>query len=240
MSNKFEWKTEEEAGWEEEIAVPETRPSRSIPWKLLGLLLIGTLVLVGGVRWQLNQQVRTVTRTVEQDVQAAHLFLQRVAAQQDVELLKSLLSGRDPEWVEAQKTLVAEGWFGSPPLWGGTAVPLTATDPLTITLSPDLFSAEVQSENAYHVLNAEGITETVTLRQTAVYRRGDDRWLYAPPEETFWGETAVYRGDAISVRYPARDEEIATRLAEDLDALVYNDLCRDHTLYRPISETNCF
>lgn len=220
MSNEFEWKTEEDAGWEEEIAVPVTRPSRSFPWKIAGLLLLGLLVIWGGARWQVNRQVNSVTSSVEQDVQTAHRFLQRVAAQQDVELVKSLISGRDPEWSAAQKTLVTEGWFGNPPLLAWTAVPLAAGDPLTVTLSPDLSAAEVQSERSFHLLNPQGITETVTLRQTAVYRKGSDRWLFAPPEDEFWGETAVYEGEYVTAVYPVRDEEVVLRLAEDLDTLV--------------------
>jgi hypothetical protein len=220
MSNEFDWKTEEESGWEEEIATQALRPSPSFPWKPLGLFLLIALLLAAGVRWQINRQVSAVTANVESNVRAAHLFLHRVAGQQDVDLLKSLLSGRDVAWVQAQKTLVAEGWFSSPPLLGWTAVPLTASDPLTVTLSSDLFSAEVQSEQSYQLLNLQGITETVTLRQTAVYRQGKTRWLYAPPDDEFWGETAAYMGDHIIVRYPARDEKIATRLAKDLDELV--------------------
>ncbi|MCL4267424.1 MAG: hypothetical protein KJ069_29875 [Anaerolineae bacterium] len=226
MSNEFEWKTEEEAGWEEEIAVPETRPSRYYPWKPIGVFLLIAVLLAGGVRWQINRQVSAVTADVESEVRAAHLFLQRVAGQQDVDLLKSLLSGRDVNWVETQKTLVAEGWFGNPPLMGGTAVPLTASDPLTVTLSPDLFTAEVQSEQSYQLLNPQGMTETVTLRQTAVYRQGEERWLYAPPDDEFWGRMVFHSGEYISVLYPERDEAVVQQLAQDLDELV-QAVCRE-------------
>ncbi len=228
MSNEFEWKTEEEAGWEEEIATTVKRPSPSFPWKPFGLFLLIAILLAAGVRWQINRQVSAVTANVENNVRAAHLFLHRVAGQQDVDLLKSLLSGRDGAWVEAQKTLVAEGWFSNPPLLGWTAVPLTASDPLTVTLSPDLFAAEVQSEQSYQLLNLQGITETVTLRQTAVYRQGETRWLYAPPDDEFWGETAAYEGNYVTAVYPVRDEEIVIRLAQDIDALV-GTICTEIT-----------
>lgn len=234
MSNEFEWKTEEEAGWEDEIVVPETRPSRPFPWKLLALLLVVALVVVGGARWQLNRQVSAATANVENEVRAAHRFLQQVAARQDEDLFRSLLSGRDMAWTEVQKTLVAEGWFGNPPLLGWTAVPpaadaaqaVTPTVPLTITLSPDFFTAEVQSEQSYHLRNPQGMTETVTLRQTAVYRKGDTRWLYAPPDEEFWGGMVFHSGEHISVLYPERDETIVQQLAQDLDDLV-QAVCRE-------------
>lgn len=234
MSNEFEWKTEEEAGWEEEIAVPETRPSRPFPWKLLALVLVVALVVVGGARWQLNRQVSAATANVENEVRAAHRFLHQVAGRQDEDLFRSLLSGRDMAWTEVQKTLVAEGWFGNPPLLGWTAVPpatdagqtVTATVPLTITLSPDFFTAEVQSEQDYQLLNPQGMTETVTLRQTAVYRKGESRWLYAPPDDEFWGRMVFHSGAYISVLYPERDEAIVQQLAQDLDDLA-QAVCRE-------------
>ncbi|HUM70777.1 MAG TPA: hypothetical protein PLK31_18260 [Chloroflexota bacterium] len=226
MSNEFEWKTEEEAGWEEEIAVPETRPSRSFPWKVVGLVLVVLVVILGGARWQINRQVSAVTVELENDVRTAHLFLQQVTGRQDEELLNSLLSGRDIEWLRVQKSLVAQGWFSNPPLLGATAVPMTATSPLTVTLSPDLFSAEVQSDHTYHLLHPQGMTETVTLRQTAVYRQGETRWLYAPPGEEFWGRMVFHSGERLSVLYPARDEAVALRLAQDLDDLVLA-VCRE-------------
>lgn len=220
MSNEFEWKTEEEAGWEDEIVVPATRPSRSLPWKPFAIFLLIAILLAGGVRWQINRQVSAAAANIENEVRATHRFLQQVAQRQDEDLFRSLLSGRDPAWTEVQHSLFAEGWFASPPLLGGTAVPLSDTFPMTVTLSPDFFSAEVQSEQSYHLLNAQNVTETVALRQTAVYRKGESRWLYAPPDDEFWGHMVFHSDQHVSVLYPARDETVAVRLAQDLDDLV--------------------
>jgi hypothetical protein len=70
----------------------------------------------------------------------------------------------------------------------------------------------------YELTVGNGLTETVTLEQTAVYRQGPDRWLLAPPDDAFWGETAITAHRYLTVSYPARDAALAEPLARDLDA----------------------
>jgi hypothetical protein len=229
MPDNFEWKTEEEGQWEEELAPGTTPPSRRrLPWRnmFIVLLLLGGISAV--IRSQISQQVTAATTDVKAEVIAAHNFLQHTAAQQDVDLLKGIISGHEPAWAEAQKELVAEGWFAAPPFLGWTAVspPIATTENVTITLSPDLRAAELQITNTYQAVNSEGVTETVKLLQTAVYRQGSDRWLLAPPAAAFWGDQLTQRGNYITLTYPQRDETIAQELLPALDALV-DPICHD-------------
>lgn len=223
MSDYFEWKTEEEGRWEEDMHRPHVpRAPRRPPWRVLLGVLVGLVAVLFLARWQVSQQVSATTASIKADVIAAHSLVQRAAHQRDVDLLKSLISGRDHAWTKTQEDLVVGGHFGNPPFLGWTAVlpPPTATENITITLSADLRSAELQAINTYEAVNAAGVTETVGLRYTAVYRQGSDRWLYAPPEADFWGEMALQEGTYVTVIYPERDEALATRLGQDLDDLV--------------------
>lgn len=221
MSDYFEWKTEEDGPWEEDMRRSGApRSPRRPPWRVLLLVLGGLVVVMFLARWHVSQQVSTTTATIETDITAAHALVQRAAHQQDIDLLKLLISGRDHAWTKTQEDLVAGGHFGNPPFLGWTLPPPTAAENITITLSPDLRSAELQAVNTYEAVNAAGITETVGLRYTAVYRQGSDRWLYAPPEADFWGPMALQEGTYVTVIYPERDKAVATRLGQDLDDLV--------------------
>ncbi|MCA9943701.1 MAG: PD40 domain-containing protein, partial [Anaerolineales bacterium] len=77
----------------------------------------------------------------------------------------------------------------------------------------------------------EGV-QPVTLQQTAVYRRGDTRWLLAPPLEEFWGEWQTKRIDNFTYAYPLRDEKILSQLTNDLHDLL-DEICP------ALPEVNC-
>ena len=79
-------------------------------------------------------------------------------------------------------------------------------------------AAELTWVAGYVVTDSAGITQTVSLTQTAVYRRGRNNWLLAPPEPAFWQGSDEFRGDYLEAIYPGRDEAIAMRLARGLDA----------------------
>lgn len=223
----FDWKTEEENHWESELTAPMPPRRRRWPWRALLATLVTVAVLLLFAHRQINQQLAATTADVQAEVIAAHNFLMRTAGQRDVELLKSLVSGRNTQWWAAQQQLVEDGWFANPPLLGWTAVAadLAAAENITVTLAPDLNTAELQAIYTYQALNGRGVTETVRLQQTAVYRRGADRWLLAPPEADFWGDWELEKGQYVTLIYPARDRPVAARLGPALDQLV-DDICR--------------
>lgn len=222
-SKNFDWYSDEDHHWPAEPP-PLLPPRRRLPgwsYALVGLLILAAL---GWLLWQqANRRVQEATALVEADVRAAHSLLLTADTRDDRELLRAMLSGRDPTWVEAQESLADTDLllerqpFGL--YWQATAAEMVSATG-QITVSSDFNSAEFQYPLVYTQTTASGDTVTVTLQQTAVYRRGDSRWLFAPPEATFWGDWFTSRGGRLTLIYPERDDDWASRLAVDLDALI--------------------
>lgn len=215
----FEWQTDEEYEWEETPSPPESpRPRRRWPWVLLlVVILAGTAVFL--IYRQLNQRIDTATEETEAELLASYDVWQRAVQNQDENLFNSLLSGREPEWVAAQRSLLQTGMVFDRSGFGLEWVPgVGETAVLSQTFSLDFTSVELTTLQDYtwHIDN--GVTQTVQLARTDVYRLGTDRWLYAPPEPEFWGETQTLAGQLLTATYPARDAAIVQRLAADLEA----------------------
>jgi hypothetical protein len=215
----FDWQTEETTPWDEPpVAVPERgqRPLRR--WLFLAAGLLG-LLLLGTVAWAWQQRVVTVTAQVDSDVLASHALVREAASQQDGELLISVLSGRDERWASDVAQSAAEGYLLQRPALGLTwHFSVTAPATPTITTAPDFRAAEVMWGENYVIDVGNGLTETVTLNHTAVYRLGGNRWLLTPPDAAFWGEEGVVSGQYLALAYPARDAALVERLLLDLDA----------------------
>jgi hypothetical protein len=138
--------------------------------------------------------------------------------EQDVELFRSLLSGRDAGWAELQLEQIANGRLFDRNGLGLKAE--TDISNLQTEISPDLQAAELKFDQSYALQNARGITQTVQLQQTAVYRRGNHQWLYAPPTEEYWGGWQTWNGRHLAIAYRQRDEDIVEQLAFDFEALI--------------------
>lgn len=222
----FEWQTEEERDWNgvAETAVPSSS-NRRVWWLLgaaiLALLLVGGFYLLGRA---VTEQVVVATDSVAADLLTSHELVQDAAMAQDTELFVSLLSGRDMDWAAAQEQLVTEGVYLSRPLLGLTWQPVTQTAVISHTLNPTLNAAELVTAPEYSYAVGGGLTATVPLELTAVYRLGPERWLLAPPEPEFWGETGQWEGYFLTTTYPERDEALVRRLHRDLDA-AWAQLC---------------
>jgi hypothetical protein len=227
MDNNFDWQTEEDVDWDD---LPDTTPDqaeqlrrRTWPRRFWWLLLIGGLLLAGG--WLALQQVAARVAEVEAEVTAdllaSHELLLRAAADQDEDVVLSLLSGRDTGWTQGQLEVVTAGlWLERLSL--GLTYLETPDDGITVTLSSDLFTADM----VYDVVYQTDTAESITLQRTAVYRRGTDRWLYAPPDGDYWGGWEEAEFPRLTLEYPVREAEIAQRLGADLSQAVA-DLCRE-------------
>lgn len=220
MAN-FDWQTEEDdAIWEEPKAErPSTPPpSRRRWWVVLALVLVA--VVAGAVVYrQIRQQADTVLTAVETDILSTHDLVVSAAAERDADLLRALLSGRDMQWVRVQETLAIDGLLlDRAPL--GMTLQADSQTVVDTEIAPDLESAELTYQQSFAVTDADGVTETVTLAGTAVYRRGSQRWLLAPPEDDFWGEWDTIASTRLMLVFPARDEPIARQLFPELDDLL--------------------
>ncbi len=216
----FEWQTEEDYDWDEELETPEPpNPARRRwPWLVLvGVVLVGTAVFI--LYRQLNQRIEVATDDVATDLAASYAVVQQAAQNRDKNLFSTLLSGRDPDWALAQENNLTAGLLFDRPGFNLEWQPgLAETAVLSQTLSPDLTAAELTTLQSYSLDIGNGLTQTVQLERADVYRLGENRWLYAPPEQAFWGVRRRLEGQLLSVRYPARDEEIVQRLSADLEA----------------------
>jgi hypothetical protein len=217
----FDWQTDEENQWKEkDTAVepePQARPrSRLRRWLAVGVVLFLALGVGSLLYWQLKVRVDQGAKRVEEDVLATYTLIRSIAEEQDRELFVSVLSGRDPNWTSIQKDLMDKGVLFDRSPFGfqsDGAEPTIAS----VELSPDLMEATVLSEEGYTLDVGNGVTESVRLQHTTVFRLGGQRWLLAPAENEFWGDWAVYEGAWLRLTYPERDAEIGERLAFDLD-----------------------
>jgi len=234
--SQFDWHTEDDAYWREPPPPPK-RPDqepRRRPWPIIFFIVLALLVAGGVVYRQVKLQVESATSTVQADVLSTHNLVQTAVNRRDLELFRSQLSGRDPDWTSAEEAVMGSGLMAGRDFWGWRLPdPLPdqnltpndlATAFATLKLSPDLNEAELQYPQSYVLTPSPGITEVITLTQTAVYRRGSQRWLLSPPDEAFWGGWVTNEGDTLKLIYPERDAVVAERLAADLEALLH-EIC---------------
>ena len=235
MSGNFDWQTEEDdrraqTNWDEPTEPQRPPPTRRpLPWRLIAVVTVLVAAVGGIIWWRIDRQIDDTLQAFRTDVIASHNLIQRAAADGDEEIFRSALSGRVPAWTAGELDVFNAGLFadrapfGLTPAEGSLPVILDPPDEeaaagesvADIAFSPDLNEAIVTVNQPFR---QEGTTETIVLQQTAVFRRGDSRWLLAPPLPEFWGDWITTEGDYLSLIYPTRDEAVAARLAGDLDA----------------------
>ena len=219
----LDWQTQEEISWDDPPPLAEEpielEPKRR--WWLYVVLavLVGAATAAFVVIRDLNRRVDNAEAEARLAVISSHTVIQQAALEQDSELFVGFLSGRDAGWSRAQEEAVREGAYLDRAGLGLHRLRETGSvnETAVVTFSPDLTSAEMTVIQTYGVDIGNGLTETVLLQQTAVYRLGPNRWLLAPPEPQFWGEMHTSDGRYLTTRYPERDAEIGRRLASDLD-----------------------
>ena len=224
MPEQFDWRTDDEVWVDEPVSEPEpvTAVSRRAPWLAVVVILAFLSVAAFVVYRQLNQRIEATHKAIEAEILLTHALVQRANWQQDDELLRSILSGRELDWTDLQLDLVKEGHLFDRAGLGLQAQ--TAVANHQVTVAPDLQAAELLFEQEHAFQNGDGVTETVNLQHTAVFRLGQ-KWLYAPPTEEFWGSWQTRDGRYLSIAYRQRDEEIVSQLAFDFEALIA-EVCR--------------
>lgn len=228
MSGNFDWQTEDDGRWED--VQPEANPPRGKRRRwLLGLLLL-LVVASAAIYYQVDRRIDATVAAIEQDVVSSVNLIRRAAAERDAELLLSMLSGRDMTWAYQQRDLLDHDLLRNRAPFGLTAVdhaPIAFDreddqSPVAITLSPELDTAVVTVDQPYTTIQPDGQPATVTLRETAVYRRGTNRWLLTDPDDEFWGNwvSDLDSGEPVDVIYRTRDEALVQRLRKDLIPIV--------------------
>ena len=221
MSN-FEWQTEDDYDWDEPDQKP-TPPSSS-RFGQIGIVVL-ILALLGGLGWALNSRLRetveTATEETEADVSASFRLLHESASSRDIEVFNALLSGLDPEWTIGYQLMVGDNGILDRSVFGWD-LSSSAPEISEVFLSPSLRAAEITATVEYAIPIGNGLHETVQIAQPAVFREGTTRWLYAPPEEGYWGERATQIGNYLTVTYPTRDEELILALQSDLEVAISN------------------
>lgn len=235
MPTNFDWQTEEDErrpknNWDEPAESAPGKPARrKLPWRLI--IIVSVLVLtIGGITWwQIDRQIEQTLQALRTDVVASHNLVQHAIVDHDDEVFRSALSGKDPSWTANQMDLFQAGLIVDRSPLG--LVPEEGTLPAilrieneeiavgeqsaSIEFSADLNEAIVTTDQPYRV---EESKDVVVLQQTAIFRRGDSRWLLAPPTAEFWGKTKTTEREHLTVIYPARDEDIIEMLTADIDA----------------------
>lgn len=164
----------------------------------------------------LNEQADTREAEIRTDLETSFTLWYQAAANNDVEVLNTILSGSDLRWSGKQQALVEQGFLWTRPFAGWQLQPLTDPTSFEMQLSPTLYEAELRIDQTYR-LNP---TQTITLQQVTVFRQGRNRWLYAPPRDVFWGDEQQASGDYLTTFYPARDEAEAVALHKFVDEYV--------------------
>ena len=172
---------------------------------------------------QVDRRVEESPTAMRADIISSHNLLQIADAEQDEELSYSVLSGSSSSWTVAQKKLFDAGLLHDRAPLGLSAlelsdpVPVEEGDTLSVNFTSDLREAEVIAKKPFNIEIGHGLSETVYLQETTIYRQGRERWLLAPPQEKFWGEQTFLRGSRLSLTTPDRDAELAGRLRTDLE-----------------------
>jgi hypothetical protein len=223
MPPGYEWRSEEDKGWglssdpkDESLA---TRPGEIIrrwPRVLLAVTIIVAMAAAAGR--VVSGVLDRATEAAEQEVLNSHQLVMQAFMDRDTEVLASVLSGRDQGWSEVQYELVDRDLALAFAPWQLPWQHSPATMAPELELSADLLQAVALVELAYQLPAGGGSSTTVLFRRTLVYRRSADRWLLAPPLTDFWGQEQVLEGRYISVVYPERDGDLASRLAADLES----------------------
>lgn len=225
MPEDFEWQAGEER---DSLFLPSRPPGVARRRRFLSLFTVALAVCLAAILlWQwAQQQVEDATVEAKEAVLASHDLALTAAREGDQELFASLLSPGDPDWASAQETLLEQELLFGGALRVFAWRPLgQAPDPVRVALNPELEQAEVKTQRAYAVQTSSGVTETVFLTQTLFYRRQDSRWLLSPLPADAWGGRNRFARDYVTVNAPARDQAIARRLADELDALLAQ-MCR--------------
>ena len=149
----FDWQTEEDRDSEQAdqwLPEPRLRPGRRRLWILLPLALVVAAIIIAGR--QVNERIEDATALVREDILSSHALARQAVAQQDEELLVSILSGHGGRWRDVQQERLRIGLLfedASRPL---EFIPLPGpAQNVDVLLNPELSEAVVQEVQPFTV-----------------------------------------------------------------------------------------
>lgn len=226
MTN-FDWRTDEEQGWDRPRAAEPDKSANESRWRAVGrrarngwrgvlavVFVLAAVTTVGARAVALR--VQAAEDAVREEVRAAHYLAYDAARNGDEELYTSVLGG-DRAWQQAQETTFEHNAvFGRSVLglkWQVDLEPLTEFE-----LSPDLQQALVTSTVTYEGYTGGDGTQPVMLQHVWRYENDGTQWRLMPHEEGFWQGWVTANGENVQTVMPRRDEALADRLNEDIGA----------------------
>ena len=220
--------------------MPPSAPRGGRVWVrlLTALLLVGMLTTAV---WLFYRQAQTRIEQAEAIIQAeimtSHNLLLEASAAGDAELLANLLSGRDLAWTDSQLDLLQQNMLFARPQWNLLPAEVQPAMTPTITLNAELDSAVLTTAVVYANPNASTAeNDLLTYQHQLIYRRGDNRWLLAPPlRDAAERAPNRYSGTHVFATFPVEDHEMAARIAQDLDTTIAK-LCGGFDMYCPEGE----
>jgi hypothetical protein len=102
----FEWRKDEDEGWEEQVPVLVVVARPSPPYRLYFTISVIILLVGGLILWQLNRRAQATALSLEAQVFSSLKVVQQAARRQDRELFEAVLSSRDSVWANAQQALL--------------------------------------------------------------------------------------------------------------------------------------
>lgn len=226
MTN-FDWRTDEEQGWERPQEVDSHPPADEGAWRavrlrarsswrvILGFVFFLAATTTVGVR-AVALRVQAAEDAAREEVRAAHALVYDAARNGDEELFMTMLGGDRP-WRQAQESAFAQdAVIGRSTMgleWQHDVEPATE-----ISLSPDLQQALVTGTVAYEGYTGGDDLQLVRLQHVWRYENDGTQWRLAPHEESFWQGWATAQNNNLQTVVPRRDKALGQRLNEDIGA----------------------
>ncbi len=237
----LKWQTEDDS-WEEPLPPPAPRGGRVWVRLLAALLLVGLLTTAVWLFYrQAQASIAQAEAIIQADIMTSHNLLIEASAAGDTELLANLLSGRDLAWTDSQLDLLQQNMLFARPQWDLIPAEVQPGMTPTITLNAELDAAVLTTAVAYfnpdsHPNANTADNDLLIYQHQLIYRRGDNRWLLAPPlRDAAQRAPNRYSGTHVLATFPVEDHEMATRIAQELDTTIA-ELCSGFDMYCPEGE----
>ncbi len=213
MSVEYRWEVADE-----EWQAPPPLKRQRFPWRLVGALalLLAIGVAIAAVRFV--RQVQQGEAHLERELATAISLEVQALRERDWDLFLSLQDRSDAVWYNFQKQQREQlaTWPGTAYLEPGQEGNLTVVDAAFIPVEERAW-AEV----------AWALDDGI-YRRVQFYHLVEGQWLRTGAQPEYYGRALIRQTRHFTLKYPARDEQTADWLAEELEAW-YKAICTDLT-----------